>query len=172
MCINMYKSRSPRCQPIQIVKVGGHHVTITSPPPEPEVLVPPRAMIQSTQQAIHYTVPNQFSRTACAFLLLLYIFFFFFIAIQMTYTHTRDDCKRGTVRRLIKITYYFYIGTYLFIYWYTYTILNSNKIFTIFLSSPMFFISTHLSHIMLYVLGELRTEILDDVIILFFMLWK
>jgi len=67
-------ARSSRCQPIQIVKVGGHlHVTITSPPPEPEVSVPPRAMIQSTQQAIHYTVLNQLSGTECAFLLLLYI---------------------------------------------------------------------------------------------------
>jgi len=133
-------SRSPRCQPIQIVKVGGHlHVTITSPPPEPEVSVPPRAMIQSTQQAIHYTVPNQLSRTACAFLLLLlyicvlyvYIYVFsFFIAIQMTHTqtHTRNTIVRGIVRRrLIKITH---TRTYI------HNISYSNKIYTIFLSSP------------------------------------
>jgi len=105
----VYMSRSPRCQPIQIVKVGGHlHVTITSPPPEPEVSVPPRAMIQSTQQAIHYTVPNQLSKTACAFLLLLllllyicymYIFMYFDFLLRSrwhthTQSHTQHHCKR------------------------------------------------------------------------------
>jgi len=95
----VYMSRSPRCQPIQIVKVGGHlHVTITSPPPEPEVSVPPRAMIQSTQQAIHYTVPNQLSRTACAFYYYIHIcvcviciylcIFIFYCDPDDTHTHT------------------------------------------------------------------------------------
>jgi hypothetical protein len=131
----VYTARSSRCQPIQIVKVGGHlHVTITSPPPEPEVSVPLRAMIQSTQQAIHYTVLNQLSRTACAFLLLymyvlciyLYILFFY-CDPDDTHTHVRarNTIVRGIVRRLIKITH-----THIR------DISYSNKIYTIFLSSP------------------------------------